>query len=215
MNDSTPDRAFAPNPKVAIIYYSATGTVHALAESVREGAEKAGAEVRVRKVAELAPEEAIGKNEAWAAHVQETADVPQATKSDLLWADAVILGTPTRYGLPAAQLKQFIDTTGALWDQGLLADKVYAAFTSSATKHGGQESTLLALANTFYHWGGYIVPPGYTDPIQFETGNPYGVSHVTDDGATPVGDVERAAAAYLGRRVALVTMRLLAGAAAA
>ena len=215
MNGTTPDRAFGLSPKVAIIYYSATGTVHTLAESVREGAEKAGAEVRVRKVAELAPERVIAKDEAWAAHLQETADVPEAARSDLVWADAVILGTPARYGLPAGAMKQFLDTTGGLWEQGLLADKVYAAFTSSATRHGGQESTLLALANTFYHWGGYIVPPGYTDPIQFETGNPYGASHVTDDGATPVGDVERAAAAYLGRRVALVTMRLLAGAAAA
>ncbi|MGY1604203.1 NAD(P)H:quinone oxidoreductase [Geodermatophilus sp. SYSU D00815] len=214
MTDTT-DRAFGPSPKVAVIYYSATGNVHALAEAVREGAEKAGAEVRLRKVAELAGQESIRKNEAWAAHVAATGDVPEATKEDLLWADAVVLGTPTRYGLPAAQLKQFIDRTGALWDQGLLADKVYAAFTSSATRHGGQESTLLALANTFYHWGGYIVPPGYTDPVQFEAGNPYGVSHVTDDGATPVGEVETAAAAYLGRRVATVTERLLLGSAAA
>ncbi len=111
-------------------------------------------------------------------------------------------------------MKQFIDRTGGLWEQGLLADKVYAAFTSTATRHGGQESTLLALSNTFYHWGGYIVPPGYTDPVQFEAGNPYGVGHVSDDGATPVGDVEMAAAAYLGSRVALVAKQLLAGAAA-
>jgi NAD(P)H dehydrogenase (quinone) len=215
MTDTTSDWTSAPGPKLAVIYYSATGNVHALAESVREGAEKAGAEVRVRKVAELAPDEAIGKNDAWAAHVRATADVPQATKGDLVWADAVILGTPARYGLPAAQLKQFLDTTGALWEQGLLADKVYAAFTSSATKHGGQESTLLALSNTFYHWGGFIVPPGYTDPVQYEAGNPYGVGHVSDDGATPVGAVEAAAAAYLGRRVTTVTRRLLAGAAAA
>ncbi len=210
-----PDHLFDPSPKVAIIYYSATGHVHALAEAVREGAEKAGAEVRVRKVAELAPDRAIQSNPAWAAHAKATDDVVVATKADLTWADAVIFGTPTRYGLPASQLKQFIDTTGSLWEQGLLADKVYAAFTSTATKHGGQESTLLALSNTFYHWGGYIVPPGYTDPIQFESGNPYGAGHVTDDGATPVGDVEAAAAAYLGRRVATVTRRLLAGAAVA
>jgi NAD(P)H dehydrogenase (quinone) len=214
MNNST-DRSNGPQPKVAIIYYSATGNVHALAEAVREGAEKAGAEVRLRKVAELAPEHAIRSNEAWAAHVEATGDVVEASKTDLTWADAVILGTPTRYGLPAAQLKQFIDRTGGLWEQGLLADKVYAAFTSTDTRHGGQESTLLALSNTFYHWGGYIVPPGYTDPVQFESGNPYGASHVGNDGATPVGDVEAAAAAYLGRRVATVTQRLLAGAAAA
>ena len=215
MRDTTSDRTFGPAPKVAIIYYSSTGNVHTLAEAVREGAEKAGAEVRVRKVAELALDSAIRSNPAWAAHLVATSDIPEATKGDLLWADAVIFGTPTRYGLPAAQLKQFIDRTGGIWEQGLLADKVYAAFTSSDTRHGGQESTLLALANTFYHWGGYIVPPGYTDPIQFEAGNPYGVGHVSDDGAIPVGEVEAAAAAYLGRRVATVAKRLLAGAAAA
>jgi len=215
MNDSRNDGSFRSAPRVAIVYYSATGNVHALAESVREGAEKAGADVRLRRVAELAPDSAVRSNPAWRAHVEATTDVPEATKGDLLWADAVIFGTPTRYGLPAAQLKQFIDRTGGLWEQGLLADKVYAAFTSSDTKHGGQESTLLALANTFYHWGGYIVPPGYTDPIQFETGNPYGVGHVSGDGAIPVGEAEAAAAAYLGRRVATVTRRLLAGAAVA
>jgi NAD(P)H dehydrogenase (quinone) len=214
MNDTT-DRSNGPQPKLAIIYYSATGNVHALAEAVREGAEKAGAEVRLRRVAELAPARAIQSNEAWAAHVEATGDVVEASKDDLTWADAVIFGTPTRYGLPAAQLKQFIDRTGGLWEQGLLADKVYAAFTSTSTKHGGQESTLLALSNTFYHWGGYIVPPGYTDPVQMHSGNPYGASHVSDDGARPVGEVETAAAAYLGRRVATVTRRLLAGAAAA
>jgi len=214
VNDTT-DRFFGPEPKVSVIYYSATGNVHALAEAVREGAEKAGAEVRLRKVPELAPAEAIRSNEAWAAHVEATGDVAEATKDDLTWADAVILGTPTRYGLPAAQLKQFIDRTGGLWEQGLLADKVYAAFTSTATRHGGQESTLLALSNTFYHWGGYIVPPGYTDPVQFDSGNPYGASHVSDDGATPVGELEARAAAYLGTRVATVARRLIAGSTAA
>jgi NAD(P)H dehydrogenase (quinone) len=194
---------------VAVIYYSATGNVHALAHGVREGAEKAGAEVRLRKVHELAPPEAIRSNPAWEAHVAATSDVPEATLDDLAWAHAVIFGSPTRYGLPAAQLKEFLDTTGPLWEQGILADKVYAGFTSSATRHGGQESTLLALYNTFYHWGGFIVPPGYTDDIQFEVGNPYGVGHFSDDGRAPVGDQDLTAASYLGERVARVARRLV------
>jgi NAD(P)H dehydrogenase (quinone) len=198
--------------KVAVIYYSATGTVHALAQAVAEGAEKAGAHVRPRKVAELAPSEAISANPAWTQHLQETADVVTAGLDDLAWADAVLFGTPTRFGNPASQLRAFIDTTGPLWFQGKLADKVYSAFTASNTAHGGQESTLLALGNTFYHWGGIIVPPGYTDPIQFQSGNPYGTSHVVGDG--PPGEVALQAARHQARRVVDTAASLKAGRAA-
>ena len=96
--------------------------------------------------------------------------------------------------------------------QGKLADKVYSAFTASSTAHGGQESTILALSNAFYHWGGIIVPPGYTDPIQFQTGNPYGTSHVAGGG--PPGDVALEAARYQARRVVDVAAALKAGRAA-
>jgi NAD(P)H dehydrogenase (quinone) len=198
--------------KVAIIYYSATGTVHALARAAADGAEKAGADVRLRKVAELAPPEAIDAKPAWAQHIQDTADVTQASADDLSWADAVLFGTPTRFGNVASQLKAFIDTTGALWFQGKLADKVYSAFTASNTAHGGQESTILALGNVFYHWGGIIVPPGYTDPVQFQTGNPYGTSHVAGDG--PPGEVVLEAARYQARRVVDTAAALKAGRAA-
>lgn len=197
---------------VAVIYYSATGSVYQLAQAVREGAEKAGAEVRLLKVHELAPAEAIASNEGWAEHAKQTEDVPEASLDDLEWADGVILGSPTRYGQPTAQLKQFIDTTGPLWGQGKLADKVYSSFVSTGTPHGGQETTLIAINNTFYHWGGFIVPPGYTDPIQFEAGNPYGTSHTSNNGANPPGDTELAAARYQGQRVATVAAQLKRGA---
>ncbi|NUW37844.1 NAD(P)H:quinone oxidoreductase [Nonomuraea sp. SMC257] len=197
---------------VAVIYYSSTGTVHALAQAVAEGAEKAGAHVRLRKVAETAPPEAIGSRPEWGRHLQDTADVAEATLDDLAWADAVLFGTPTRFGNPASQLRAFIDTTGALWFQGQLADKVYSAFTASNTAHGGQESTILALSNTFYHWGGIIVPPGYTDPVQFQTGNPYGTSHVVGDGAP--SEVTLEAARHQGRRVVEAAAALKAGRAA-
>lgn len=166
--------------KLAIVYYSQTGNVHSLAAEASKAAESVGAEVRLRRVQELAPQEAIDSNSDWAAHAQATADIPEADISDLEWADAILLGSPTRYGLPTSQLKQFIDQTGPLWQQGKLVNKVAASFTSSATSHGGQESTILALNNTFYHWGCIIVGPGYADPIQFdpEVGNPYGASHV-------------------------------------
>lgn len=193
----------------AIIYYSATGTVHALAQAAADGAEKAGARVRLRKVAELGPPEAINASPAWRRHLQDSADVPEACPDDVIWADAVLYGTPTRFGNPSSQLKAFIDSLGALWRQGGLADKVYSAFTASGTAHGGQESTLLALGNVFYHWGGIIVPPGYTDPIQFQTGNPYGTSHVAAD--TPPGDVVLEAARYQAQRVVDTAAALKAG----
>jgi NAD(P)H:quinone oxidoreductase type IV len=197
---------------IAVIYYSATGTVHELARSIVSGAEDAGAEVRLRKVLELAPESAIASNPAWQAHAAANRHVPIATPDDVRWADAVIFGSPTRFGNVASQLKQFLDTLGGLWFAGELADKVYSGFTASTTAHGGQESTLLALYNSVYHFGGILVAPGYTDPIKYADGNPYGTSHVTGVGTSPVpvDDVTRAAAAYQGRRVAVLAAALKA-----
>jgi NAD(P)H dehydrogenase (quinone) len=168
--------------KVAIIYYSATGTTYHLARAVEQGASEAGAEVRLRKVRELAPDEAIASNQGWAAHRLETQHVNEAINDDLVWADAIIFGTPTRYGLPTAQLKLFLDTTGKLWAEGALLNKVCSSFTSTATQHGGQETTIISLNMTFYHWGAIIVGPGYADPIQFKAGNPYGASFTSNNG---------------------------------
>ncbi|GAB2921092.1 hypothetical protein GCM10022245_63220 [Streptomyces mayteni] len=123
----------------------------------------------------------------------------------------MLFGTPTRFGNPASQLRAY--TTGPLWFANKLSDKVYSAFTASNTAHGGQESTLLALGNTFHHWSGIIVPPGYTAPIQFESGNPYGASHVTGEG--PPAEVSLAAAAHQAHRVVETAAALKAGRAAA
>ncbi|GAA4997266.1 NAD(P)H:quinone oxidoreductase [Actinopolymorpha pittospori] len=198
--------------KVAVIYYSATGTVHALAQAVTEGAASAGAGVRLRRVAELAPDSAIDQNPLWRRHVDATASIAQASVEDLAWADAFAFGTPTRFGTPAAQLKQFIDQTAGLWQEGRLADKPVTAFTSAFNRHGGSEATILSLANVFYHWGALIVPPGFTDPVVYAAGgNPYGTSFVT--GPTGHGPDATAleAARYQGRRLAQITIRLLAG----
>jgi NAD(P)H dehydrogenase (quinone) len=193
----------------AIIYYSATGTVSALARAAAEGASEAGAQVRLLKVRELAPPAAIDANPAWRKHLNDTADVAEAALDDLDWANVVLFGTPTRFGNPASQLRAFIDATGRLWQQGKLADKVYSAFTASSTLHGGQESTLLALAHTFYHWGGIIVPPGYTAPIQYKSGNPYGASHVSNDG--PPNEVALSAARYQACRAVAAAAAFAAG----
>jgi NAD(P)H dehydrogenase (quinone) len=195
--------------KVAVIYYSATGNVHALAEAVAEGAESAGAEVRLRRVAELAPPEAIDSNPAWRAHADATAGIPEATHEDLRWADAYAFGTPARYGNVASQLKQFIDTTAALWAAGELADKPATAFTSAINTHGGNESTLLALYNTMHHWGAITVPPGYTDrAVGAAGGNPYGTAHPSGAGAP--GEAVLAAARHQGQRLARIAARLRA-----
>ncbi|MGP3932898.1 NAD(P)H:quinone oxidoreductase [Nonomuraea sp. KM88] len=191
--------------KVAVIYYSATGKVHALAQAVAEGAASAGAEVRLRRVAELAPDSAIAQNPLWRRHTDATASISQARIEDLAWADA--FGTPTRFGTPAAQLKQFIDQAGGLWREGRLADKPVTAFTSAFNRHGGNEATILSLGNVFYHWGALIVPPGFTDPVVHAAGgNPYGTSLVNGDGSDAAA---LDAARYQGRRLARITMRLL------
>ena len=197
--------------KVAIIYYSATGTTYKLAKAVEEGAKEAGAEVRLLKARELAPEEAIASNEGWSAHRLETQNVPEASNDDLEWADAIILGTPTRYGLPTAQLKQFIDGTGPLWGQGKLVNKITSSFTSAATTHGGHETTLTALNNTFYHWGAIIVPPGYADGAQFAAGTPYGTSFTSNNGTLDPDETALSAARFQGKRTAEVATQLLAG----
>jgi NAD(P)H dehydrogenase (quinone) len=162
---------------IAVIYYSATGNTHSLAQAIAEGATTAGAEVRLRTVKELAPPEAIASNDAWAQHIQKTSSQSvEATLEDLEWADGVAFGSPTRFGLPSSQLKQFIDSTGPLWSQGKLIDKPMTAFTGASTQHGGHETTIASLFNVFVSWGAVIVPLGYTSPEVFTTGNAYGSS---------------------------------------
>ncbi|MEU6653984.1 NAD(P)H:quinone oxidoreductase [Streptomyces sp. NPDC046900] len=194
--------------KLAIVYYSSTGTIAEVAEELRNAGLKAGAEVRLLKAAELAPQAAIDSNPAWAANHAATADIPVATPADVEWADAVIFGTPTRFGNVSSQLKQFIDTLGGLWAEGKLANKVYSGFVSTATAHAGQESTLLALYNSVHHFGGIIASPGFTDPAKFVDGNPYGTSHVDGQLNNPVDDITRTAAQIQAERVVQIAARL-------
>ena len=193
--------------KVAIIYYSQTGTTHKLAAAVEEGARGAGAETRLLKVKETAPFEVYGNNPAWKEHVEGTSEVKEATNDDLVWADAIIFGTPTRYGLPSAQLKNFIDQTGALWAKGALTDKIGSSFTTTATAHGGQEATILFLNTVFYHWNMIIVAPGYADPIQFQAGNPYGASFTSNNAQVDPDEIALAAAKFQGKRVAEIAAK--------
>ena len=177
--------------KTAIIYYSSTGTNYQLAQWAMESATKAGSEVRLLKVAEIAPQEAIDKNPAWKKHQEETRDVKTATLDDLEWADVLIFSAPTRYGNVSAQLRQFLDSTGPLWNEGKLSNKVATAMSSAMNLHGGQEATVLSLYTTMYHWGAIVVAPGYTDPVVFQTGgNPYGTTVSVDQNGKMKEDVK-------------------------
>lgn len=197
--------------KATVVYYSATGTIEEMAQRLAQASEKAGAEVRVRHVAELAPSEAIESNEQWQEHRENVADVPEPTPEDLTWADVVFIGTPTRFGATASQMQAFIDTLGPAWQAGELADKVYVGFTASQTDHGGQESTLLSLYHAIMHWGGILVTPGYTDPVKFTDGNPYGVSHVSGgDNAAPLETSDLDALDHLAERAVGVAAKLAA-----
>ena len=167
--------------RIAVVYYSATGNVHRLAHALAEGAGDEGAEVRVRHVEEVFSEQLISQNQYWGRHRSEVEDEPVASLADLEWADGIAFGTPTRFGNVAAQLKILLDLAGELWERGALVDKVATSFTSSMTEHGGQESTILALNNTLYHWGAIVLPLGYTVHEVFNGGgNPYGASYTSD-----------------------------------
>lgn len=194
-------------PRIAVIYYSATGNVASMAHALARGAGESGAEVIVRSVVETASREAIAANPRWQQFVESSAD-EIATLDDLAWADGLAFGTPTRFGGPASQLKAFLDTTGGLWFSGALASKVCTSFTTASTAHGGLESTILALNNHFYHWGSIIVPLGYVDPhVARVTGNPYGASWVSRSGAPP-DDSSLEACRLQGVRLAQVAGRL-------
>ncbi len=165
------------NTKVAVIYYSSTGTNYQLAKIAAEAAETAGHEVKLLKIKESAPESAIESNPDWKKHVDASQDVSEVQLNDLEWADALIFAFPTRYGGVPSQVQQFIDTTGGLWSKGKLVNKAVSAMTSAGNVHGGQETTLLSFYISVMHWGAVIAAPGYTSQILFEAGgNPYGMS---------------------------------------
>ncbi|MFB4159217.1 NAD(P)H:quinone oxidoreductase [Geomicrobium sp. JSM 1781026] len=191
--------------KVAVVYYSSTGTNYKMANWAKDAAEAEGAEVKLVKVPELAPMEAIESNPAWKAHYEATKDVPDAKIDDLDWADAIIWSVPTRFGNVPGQVKQFIDQAGGLWAQGKLVNKVVSAMSSAQNAHGGQEATVLALYKTMFHWGAIVAAPGYSDPVTFESGgNPYGTSATVDgEGNIQENKLDEAIANQAKRTVAV------------
>ena len=194
-------------PKVLVLFYSRSGNTARLADAIVEGARGVKfTEVDVRRVDDLAPASEIELVPEW----KEGRDALSkkyrtlGAIDELANYDALVLGSPTRYGVMAAELKLVLDQTGPLWSKGLLADKVGSAFTSVQTAHGGHETTLWSIMTPMANLGLIIVPPGYTDPVMFAGGSPYGATATTGAGAG-VSDADLAAARHQGKRVATVT----------
>jgi len=200
------------NINVAIVYYSSTGTNYQMAKWAKEEAESLGANARLVRAPELAPMEAIEQNPAWKEHYEATKDeIAEATAEDIEWADAIIWSSPTRFGVVAAQMKQFLDTLGGLFSSGKTVNKVTTAMASAGNSHGGQEATVLSLYTMMSHLGMIIVPTGYTDDSIFAAGgNPYGTSVTIDGEGNMVEDVE-AAVKHQAKRVIDVAAKLKKG----
>ena len=197
--------------KVLVLYYSAYGHVETMAYAVAEGAKSAGAEVDVKRVPELVSEEV-----AKASYYKLDQAAPIATVEELAQYDAIIFGAGTRYGTVASQMRNFIDQTGSLWAKGKLVGKVGSVFTSSATQHGGQESTILGFIPTLMHHGMVVVGLPYAFQGQMgldeiKGGSPYGASTITDaDGSRQPSEVELQAARFQGAHVAKIAAKLSA-----
>jgi NAD(P)H dehydrogenase (quinone) len=194
--------------KLTIAFYSTYGTNHRMAEIAAEAARAAGAEVRLRRIAETAPADVVASQDAWKAQADRAADIPVATPEDMEWANAYLFSAPTRFGQAPSQLRAFIDTLGGVWFQGKLANKAVSAMTSAQNAHGGQEATILGLYTTFLHWGAIIVAPGYTDQSIFAAGgNPYGYSHTQ---GKDLGEAETAAIQHQAKRLVEMAAKLAA-----
>jgi NAD(P)H dehydrogenase (quinone) len=197
--------------KILIAFYSRGGSTEALAKAIAEGAKSEGAEVVLRRAREVVSREVMAHAKGWIESADRmNAEYEAPTEADAESADAIIFGTPTRFGSISSELKAYIDSLGGLWFQGKLNGKAGSAFTSTQSVHGGNESTSIALYNPMAHLGMVIVPLGYADPALFKAGTPYGASSVTGQNNAPptVDDLE--VAWFQGKRVAQVAKALKA-----
>lgn len=196
-------------PRILIAFYSRSGVTERLALEIAEGARAEGAEVRMRRARELVSREVMASAEGWEESAVAMNDRYAApTEADAEWADAIIFGTPTRFGSVASELKAYIDSLGGLWFQGKLNGKAGSVFGTTSTVHGGNESTLISLYNPMAHLGLIIVPLGYADPILFQAGTPYGASSVSFNESRPPSEDDLKVGHFQGRRVALVAQAL-------
>ncbi|MDA8251337.1 MAG: NAD(P)H:quinone oxidoreductase [Rhodospirillales bacterium] len=195
---------------VLIAFYSRNGSTEALAKALAEGAEAAGAAVRLRRARDIVGPEVMAQVPGWADSARRMDALYAApTADDIEWADGIVFGTPTRYGNTTAELKAYIDSLGGVWFQGKFNGKAGSAFCATMGTHGGAETTVTSLYNVMAHLGLIIVPTGYADPVMFQAGTPYG-AHAAVDGqhVTAVPENDLAVARYQGRRVAQVATAL-------
>jgi NAD(P)H dehydrogenase (quinone) len=200
--------------KVKVVFYSMYGHIYRMAEAVAEGArEVEGTEVELLQVPELIPDEVLAKSGVKKAR-EAFAHIPVAKVNDLVDADAIIFGTPTRFGNMCAQMRSFLDQTGGIWAQNALVGKVGSVFTSSGTQHGGQETTITSFHTTLLHHGMIIVGLPYTETRQTRLdeitgGSPYGASTIAGaNGSRMPSDNELAMAWFQGRHVATIAKKL-------
>lgn len=200
--------------KIQVVFYSMYGHNYQMARAVADGAASVeGAEVQLFRVPELMDEETLKRVGAWEAQ-QQFADVPVIEPEQLLEADAIIIGTPTRFGNMCAQMRNFWDRTGRMWQQGKLIGKLASAFVGIGTQHGGHETTITSIWHTFAHHGMVIVPIGYSDPRilnmdEITGGSPYGASTMSDaDGSRMPSENELAIARHQGAHVARLAVKL-------
>jgi NAD(P)H dehydrogenase (quinone) len=196
---------------VLIAFYSRNGSTEALAKAIAEGAQAEGATVTLRRVRELVSRDVMAHAPGWTENADRmNAEYDAPTEADAEAADAIIFGTPTRFGNVSSELKSFVDSLGGLWFQGKLVGKAGGAFCSTGTQHGGNESTNLTMYNFMAHLGLIIVPLGYGDPIMFQAGTPYGATSISgQNGALPTEN-DLHVARYQGRRIAQVAKALKA-----
>jgi NAD(P)H dehydrogenase (quinone) len=201
------------NAKILVVFYSRDGSVEALAKAVSEGAREAGAEVRLRRVPDIASPAVMAKVPGWEERSKRMlAEYGAPTLADAEWADGIIFGTPTRFGNTSAELKAFIDSLGSLWYQGKLNGKAAGAFTSTAGPHGGNETTVVSLFFPMAHLGFIIVPTGYTHEMVVQGhGTPYGASAVSGQNSAPPTAEDLEVAKHQGARVTQVAAALKAG----
>jgi len=196
-------------PKVLVAFYSRNSSTEMLARAVAEGAAAEGAEIRMRRAREVVGPEVMRQAPNWLENATAmNAKYEAPTEADAEWADAIIFGTPTRFGSISTELKAYVDGLGGLWFQGKLNGKVGSVFASTSSKHGGNESTLLSIYTPMAHLGLIIVPLGYSDPVMFKAGTPYGATHVSYLDSVKPDDDHLAVAKYQGRRVTLVAKAL-------
>ena len=196
-------------PQVLVVFTSRGGTTEAMALAVAEGAREAGAEVVIRRARELVDRETMAHAPGWveaADRMNAVYDAP--TPDDVAGADAVVIGSPTRFGMVSSEIKAFLDSLGGIWFQGKTYGKVGAAFTSTSTPHGGNENTITGLFPVMAHLGFVIVPTGYGDPAVYGSGSPYGPTTVSGQDSTPPTEGDLAVARLQGRRVAKVAAAL-------